>query len=142
MIDISQIKIKDNVEIDAVLIGASKGNRRYVVINKKTGEILANGNGYGYKTKEGAIKAFNYKICHYSGNIVNNEIDEIKRWEKYAPYWILTELKSYAFELLCQDGDFRNFDKNYIFTILENADYPRMAFDPILMFSYWFQYGF
>ena len=34
--------------------------RRYRVISRENGEVLADGNGYGYKTREGAYKAYYY----------------------------------------------------------------------------------
>ena len=34
--------------------------KRYRVVSREAGEILADGNGYGYKTREGAYKAYYY----------------------------------------------------------------------------------
>lgn len=34
--------------------------KRYLIISKETGEVLVDGNGYGYKSREAAYKAYYY----------------------------------------------------------------------------------
>ncbi|MEY8661411.1 hypothetical protein AALT52_00675 [Ligilactobacillus faecis] len=38
------------------------GDKRYIVIDAQTGEILDNANGYGYKSEQNAYRAFEYKL--------------------------------------------------------------------------------
>ncbi len=40
------------------------GDKRYIVINIETGEVLDNANGYGFKSEQNAIRAFEYKLEH------------------------------------------------------------------------------
>lgn len=40
------------------------GDKRYIVIDTQTGEILDNANGYGYKSEQNATRAFEYKLEH------------------------------------------------------------------------------
>lgn len=36
-------------------------DKRYIVINKKTGEIVDDAQGYGYRTEKGALTSYIYK---------------------------------------------------------------------------------
>ena len=48
-----------------VVRGGSEDNDfspRYIIIDKETGEVLDDAQGYGYKTKRNAYACFGYKI--------------------------------------------------------------------------------
>lgn len=36
-------------------------DKRYIVINKNTGEIVDDAQGYGYRSEKGALASFRYK---------------------------------------------------------------------------------
>lgn len=40
------------------------GDKRYIVIDIDTGEVLDNANGYGFKSEQNATRAFEYKLEH------------------------------------------------------------------------------
>lgn len=40
------------------------GDKRYIVIDINTGEVLDNANGYGFKSEQNATRAFEYKLEH------------------------------------------------------------------------------
>ena len=48
------------MEISHMRIKKGK-EQRYVIVNKETGEIIDDAQGYGYRTIQGAYKAFKYK---------------------------------------------------------------------------------
>lgn len=54
MVDKNIIAVEDDVLSDVY-------DRRYVIINKETGEILDDAQGYGYKSPQKAYAAYNYK---------------------------------------------------------------------------------
>lgn len=56
-------------------------DKRYVVIDKDTGEILDDAQGYGYKSKSKAYAAWAYKNKNRNGNTPTEERDYyIKKW--------------------------------------------------------------
>lgn len=50
--------------IEDTNLSEDKYNKRYIIIDKETGEILDNAQGYGYKSKQNAYKCYNYKLKH------------------------------------------------------------------------------
>ena len=54
---------KEIIEFDVILSDSlSKPyNPRFVVVEKNTGKVLDDAQGYGYKTKQGAYKAWTFK---------------------------------------------------------------------------------
>jgi hypothetical protein len=61
------------------VIAIRNSEDRYVVVDKDTGEILDDAQGYGFKTAEKAYKCFHYK--HRSQEQRDKE-KEIKAWIK------------------------------------------------------------
>lgn len=43
-------------------ISAEKNERRYVVINSRTGEVIDDGCSHGYRTKKGALTSYLHKL--------------------------------------------------------------------------------
>jgi len=60
----------------------SKGyDRRYVVVDEASGEILDDAGGYGYKTAQNAHRAYSYKSMPPKQNSQPNAVKhEVERW--------------------------------------------------------------
>ncbi len=50
-----------NIEVIPSEVLSSEYDRRYIVIDKDSGEVLDDAQGYGYKTARGAHAAWAYK---------------------------------------------------------------------------------
>lgn len=73
---------------------------RFVVIDVDTGEILDNAQGYGYKTKQKAMAAWNYKTRDKSKDAAKAEKRKrAKKWLKDHPDIRLT-LDDLAFQIV------------------------------------------
>lgn len=46
------------------------GDKRYIVIDIDTGEVLDDANGYGFKSEQNATRAFDYKLEHQEKELV------------------------------------------------------------------------
>lgn len=60
-------KMPDERKIKVVedkTLGENEWDRRYVVVDAETGEVLDNAQGYGYKSIQNAYKAYSYKSKH------------------------------------------------------------------------------
>ena len=79
-------------------------DNRYVIINPETQEILDDANGYGYKSKENAYKAWKYKTRSFEDqNERNKKYEAVIKWiDKNKK--IIDELDNMAFYAL-KDGD-------------------------------------
>lgn len=94
----------------------AKGNEhRYVVIDKDTGEVLDDAQGYGYKTVKNAYAAYSYKHRDKSKNAENREKrKKIHLWMK-------------------QHKDFVNFMDTIAFEIAKGSHGPNDKFDAKLV---------
>lgn len=73
---------------------------RFVVVDVDTGEILDNAQGYGYKTKQKAMAAWNYKTRDKSKDAAKAEKrKKAKKWLKDHPNIRLT-LDDLAFQIV------------------------------------------
>lgn len=62
---------------------SSQHDKRYIVVDKDTGEILDDAQGYGYKTRQGAYRAYGYKTRDKSKDKEKAEKKRIvKQWCK------------------------------------------------------------
>ena len=71
---------------------------RYIIIDEDTGEVIDDAQGYGYKNKQKAYAAYNYK---YNGgreklNGIKAFWREHKDIEKYCSKWFECNFKEYA----------------------------------------------
>ena len=74
------------IVIEDSSLSEDKYNKRYIIVNKDTGELLDNAQGYGYKSKQNAYKCYGYKLKHKNPKqhsrktkqIVNNFINKHK----------------------------------------------------------------
>lgn len=60
----------------------SKGyDRRYVVVDETTGEVLDDAQGYGYKTAQNAHRAYSYKSAPPKKKAQRNAVERnVERW--------------------------------------------------------------
>ena len=73
--------------------------QRYVIIDKETGEILDDANGYGYKSKQKAYAAYGWKTRDTSKDAERAEKKhKIKRWMKEHKSF-MRDLDQFAFEI-------------------------------------------
>lgn len=96
-------------------------DRRYVVIDRDTGEVLDDAQGYGYKTAQNAHKAYGYK------NPSKKKIREkklktrrIKQWMKEHPEFV-EAMNTFAFEILKGSwGADAKFNAQFVKEMLEH----------------------
>ena len=83
----------------------SKGyDNRYVIVDKKTNQVLDDANGYGYKSKENAHRCWTYKNrSQEDRNKINKKYEAVIKWiDKNKK--IIDELDNIAFYAF-KDGD-------------------------------------
>lgn len=74
-------------------------NERFVVINKETGKVLDDAQGYGYKTIKKAYAAYTYKTRDKSKDKAKVEkAKKIKAWMKEHKGFV-KDMETYAFEI-------------------------------------------
>ncbi|QVK19782.1 hypothetical protein KHQ81_15865 (plasmid) [Mycoplasmatota bacterium] len=72
-------------------------NNRYVIVNKETGEIIDDCQGYGYKTKQKAYVSYNYK--YNGGRDRHNEIRYFWRKHKKIKKFVIDWLRTFFKEI-------------------------------------------
>ena len=73
--------------------------QRYVIIDKETGEILDDANGYGYKSKQKAYAGYGWKNRDTSKDAERAEKKhKIKQWMKEHKSF-MRDLDQFAFEI-------------------------------------------
>ena len=95
-------------------------DRRYVVVNKITGEILDNAQGYGYKTKQKAYSAYAYKNRDKSKDKERQaRINHIREWMKEHEQFV-EAMDTFAFEIMKGSwGEKAKFDSKFVKEMLE-----------------------
>ena len=75
---------------------------RFVVVDVDTGEILDNAQGYGYKTKQKAMAAWNYKTRDRSKDTAKKAKEKlIKDWMRNHKGFVDT-MRQYCLEIECK----------------------------------------
>ena len=98
-----------------------KGNeQRYVIVNKETGEIIDDAQGYGYRTIQGAYKAFKFKNLSSSEKSERNKkINAVKKWCK-ANKGLVNLLLELDFEIYKGSlGEDEKFNVLFVTKVLE-----------------------
>ena len=58
-----------------------KNNPRFIIVDSETGEVLDDAQGYGYKTIQGAFKAYKFKrLTKEERKERENKIALVKKW--------------------------------------------------------------
>jgi len=97
---------------------------RFVLMDDETGEIVDDAQGYGYKTVQGAYKAYRYKsLTKNERKARENKIKLIKRWCKNNNS-IMEFLGQIEFEILKGSwGPDEHFDEKLVTAILISNGY-------------------
>ena len=95
-------KSKKNLsELKVDYVETSPG--RFSVVDTETGEIVDDANGYGYKSKQNAMRAWNYKTQPKDENV-----EKFKRivydWWKHQ-HGLSDLIDAIMFDTVCKDGD-------------------------------------
>jgi hypothetical protein len=83
------------------------GYSRFIVLDDETGEILDDSGGYGYRSKEGAYGAWNFR--HKTKRGISKE-SKIKQWIKENKTFMTVAL---AKELYAEECDIKELMKEY-----------------------------
>ena len=102
---------------------SSKYDRRYVVVDKETGAILDDAQGYGYKTVRGAYAAWAYKTRDKSKDKEKaQKRQQIRSWMK-AHKWFVEAMDTFAFEIAKGSwGAEDRFDAKFVKRMLQDND--------------------
>lgn len=91
---------------------SSPWDRRYIVINKETGEVLDDAQGYGYKSKPKAYAAWAWKNRTQEQVETNKQVTKaIEKWIK-ANKSVVTDLENALFYALKDREEFKLTVKN------------------------------
>ena len=93
---------------------------RYVVVDKDSGEILDDAQGYGYKTARGAHAAWSYKTRDKSKDKAKEQKrKQIRSWMKHHKGFV-EAMDTYAFEIAKGSwGPEEKFDAKFVKRMLE-----------------------
>lgn len=94
---------------------------RYVVVDKDTGEVLDNAQGYGYRTVQAAYKAWAYKTRDRSKDKEKAQRrNEIRSWMKQHKEFV-EAMDTFAFEIAKGSwGAEDKFDAKFVKNMLED----------------------
>ena len=74
-------------------------NPRFIIVDSETGEVLDDAQGYGYKTIQGAFKAYKFKrLTKDERKERENKIALVKKWMKQNKE-IMNFLEKISFEI-------------------------------------------
>lgn len=96
---------------------------RFVVVDKESGEVLDDAQGYGYRSAQKAYTAWSYKHRDHSQDIVKQQkTKQIKAWMKSHKGFIHT-MDQFAFEIAKGSwGPDDKFDTKFVRKMLKDAD--------------------
>lgn len=97
--------------------------KRYVVVDKDTGEVLDDAQGYGYKSVQKAYAAYNYKNRDKSKDKEKEEKrNRIKEWMKQHKSFVRL-MDTFAFEIAKGSwGPNDKFDAKFVKKMLEDNE--------------------
>ena len=106
-------------------------NPRFIIVDSETGEVLDDAQGYGYKTIQGAFKAYKFKrLTKEERKERENKIALVKKWMKQNKE-IMNLLEKISFEIWKGSwGPDDRFDEKLVKKILiENGyDIDKLGF--------------
>lgn len=113
---------------------ASKGDPRYSVFDSNTLKLLDDGNGFGYKTRENAMKSYGYRYKRSQFYLKSFGPYNMARWKekfKYAMYLFAEALEDLGINTKDLRIAFTEYDKTGSFFVPEEqndpAAYPRYS---------------
>lgn len=89
--------------------------KRYIVVDSETGEVLDNAQGYGYKSVQNAYKCFGYKSKHKNTKLHSRKTKELVKGFIKKHEDIFENLSEIMFISLKDGDEFSDEDiKNYL----------------------------
>lgn len=115
---------------------------RFVVIDIDTGEILDNAQGYGYKTKQKAMTAWNYKTRDKSKDAAKEAKEKlVKDWMRRHKGFVDT-MEQYCIEIECKHSwrPDDKFDAKFVKQMLKDYDFELDGFTAGDLLKVWRKY--
>lgn len=115
---------------------------RFVVVDVDTGEVLDNAQGYGYKTKQKAMAAWNYKTRDKSNDAAKKAKEKlIKDWIRYHKGFVDT-MGQYCLGIECKRlwGPDDKFDAKFVKQMLKDYDLELDGFTAGDLLKVWRKY--
>lgn len=115
---------------------------RFIVIDIDIGEILDNAQGYGYKTKQKAMTAWNYKTRDRSKDAAKKAKEKlIKDWMRHHKGFVDT-MGQYCIEIECKHswGPDDKFDTKFVKQMLKDYDLELDGFTESDLLRVWRKY--
>ena len=97
-------------------------DKRYVIIDEETGEVLDDAQGYGYRTPQKAYAAWAYKHRDKSKDKEKKaKKQKIRSWMKHHKEFVVA-MTQYAFEIECKGswGPDDKFDAAFVRQMLKD----------------------
>lgn len=112
------------------------------MVDVDTGEILDNAQGYGYKTKQKAMAAWNYKTRDRSKDAAKKAKEKlIKDWMRHHKGFVDT-MGQYCIEIECKHslGPDDKFDAKFVKQMLKDYDLELDGFTAGDLLRVWRKY--
>ena len=111
-------------------------DKRYIIVNKDTGEVIDTAQGYGYKSKQKAYAAFAYK------NRDKSKDKEKADRKRYIQKWIkehssfMNLLEGYAFDYIKNGDEEDKIDAKFVKELLKSENLT-IDFKPSELLNVW-----
>ncbi len=97
-------------------------DKRYIIVNKDTGEVIDTAQGYGYKSKQKAYAAFAYKNRDKSKDAEKaNKKKHIQKWIREHNSF-MNLLEGYAFDYLKNGDEEDKIDAKFVKELLKSEN--------------------
>lgn len=98
-------------------------DKRFIVVDKNTGEVLDDAQGYGYKSAQNAYKAYGYKNRDKSKDKEKaQKTRRIVKWMEEHPQFV-DAMDTFAFEIVKGSwGEDERFDTKFVEKMLSFHD--------------------
>ena len=117
---------------------SSRWEPRYVVVDEKTGEILDDAQGYGFKSKKKAHACYRYRTRDRSKDKEKEEKKRvIRQWMKDNKGFVRC-MDQYAFEIAKGSwGPEDKFNAAFVKKMLKDSNYTDLPFTPGELLRVW-----
>ena len=131
-------KIEIEVVLDENLSEGEWDDKRYIIVDKETGEILDDAQGYGYKSKPNAYRAWAYKNRDKSKDKEREEKKkEVQKWCKKHRKSV-ENLEDAAFEIAKGAwGPDDKFDTKLVKRFFKEEGFTELPFTIGEFLKYW-----
>ncbi len=121
---------------------------RYIVIDNESGEILDTANGWGYKSKDNAYRALEYKLRHGEKDMRSAPMDEVTARKEYEAarefYKKHRDIQEALVNADAFDDTYTKYDEDGGFTISihDMTNKKRDRFSPVVVDQILAEYGY